>query len=120
MSPALLEVTVVRAADGASQVLFGVGLAIRPGEVVGLLGRNGMGKTTLIRSIIGLKSMQGGTVRFGDQAIAGWSADRIGRLGLAVVPEGRQIFPNLSVDEHLRAFAALGCTARLRAFSAPG
>ena len=106
MSPALLEVSDVRAAYGGSQVLFGVGLSIRAGEVVGLLGRNGMGKTTLIRSIIGLKSMQSGAVRFGDQSIAGWSADRIGRLGLAVVPEGRQVFPNLSVDEHLRAFAA--------------
>ena len=106
MSPVLLEAAEVRAAYGASQALFGVGLAIRSGEVVGLLGRNGMGKTTLIRSIVGLKAMQQGSVQFDGQSIAGWSADRIGRLGMALVPEGRQVFPNLSVDEHLRAFAA--------------
>lgn len=106
MAEPLLQVKGVRSAYGPSTVLLGVDLEIRPGEVVGLLGRNGMGKTTLIRSILGLKSLQSGEVRFEGAPIAGLTPDRIGRLGLALVPEGRQVFPNLSVDEHLRAFAA--------------
>jgi len=73
---------------------------------MGLLGRNGMGKTTLIRSLLGIKSPQAGSVRFEGAEINGHSSDKIARMGLAVVPEGRQVFPNLSVDEHLTAFAA--------------
>ncbi len=107
MKEALLQVDEVRAAYGASQVLFGVGLQVAAGEVVGLLGRNGMGKTTLIRSILGLKSTESGEIRFRGQSIRGLPADRIGRLGLAIVPEGRQVFPNLSVEEHLTAFSTV-------------
>lgn len=107
MADMLLEVRDVRAAYGASQVLFGVGLEVQAGQVVGLLGRNGMGKTTLIRSILGLKTTQSGEIRFRGAAIRGLPADRIGRMGLAVVPEGRQVFPNLSVEEHLTAFSAV-------------
>jgi len=106
MSQSLLQAQGLRAAYGASQVLFGIDFDIKAGEVMGLLGRNGMGKTTLIRSLLGLKSPQAGSVYFEGVAITGQSADRIARLGLAVVPEGRQVFPNLSVDEHLTAFAA--------------
>jgi branched-chain amino acid transport system ATP-binding protein len=106
MTEPLLQVTGIESAYGTSQVLFGVDLAVRPGEVVGLLGRNGMGKTTLIRTLMGLKPARAGEVRFASQAVTGWSPDRIGRMGLALVPEGRQIFPNLSVDEHLTAFQA--------------
>ena len=106
MTEPLLQVRGVRSAYGPSTVLFGVDLEIRPGEVVGLLGRNGMGKTTLIRSILGLKATQAGEVLFAGKALNGMSPDRIARLGLAVVPEGRQVFPNLSVHEHLQAFAA--------------
>jgi len=106
MSQSLLQAQGLRAAYGASQVLFGIDFDIKAGEVMGLLGRNGMGKTTLIRSLLGLKSPQAGSVHFEGVAITGQSADRIARLGLAVVPEGRQVFPNLSVDEHLTAFAA--------------
>jgi branched-chain amino acid transport system ATP-binding protein len=73
---------------------------------MGLLGRNGMGNTTLIRSLLGIKSPQAGSVRFEGTEITGHSSDKIARMGLAVVPEGRQVFPNLSVDEHLTAFAA--------------
>ena len=106
MSAVLLQAQGLRAAYGASQVLFGIDFEIRAGEVMGLLGRNGMGKTTLIRSLLGIKSPQAGSVRFEGTEITGHSSDRIARMGLAVVPEGRQVFPNLSVDEHLTAFAA--------------
>jgi branched-chain amino acid transport system ATP-binding protein len=107
MTEPLLQVSGARAAYGASQVLFGVDLSVGAGQVVGLLGRNGMGKTTLIRSILGLKAMAGGEVKFRGQLISGQSADRIGRLGIGIVPEGRQVFPNLSVEEHLTAFSAV-------------
>jgi branched-chain amino acid transport system ATP-binding protein len=106
MSAVLLQAQGLRAAYGASQVLFGIDFEIRAGEVMGLLGRNGMGKTTLIRSLLGIKSPQAGSVRFEGAEINGHSSDKIARMGLAVVPEGRQVFPNLSVDEHLTAFAA--------------
>ena len=106
MSAVLLQAQGLRAAYGASQVLFGIDFEIRAGEVMGLLGRNGMGKTTLIRSLLGIKSPQAGSVRFEGAEITAHSSDRIARMGLAVVPEGRQVFPNLSVDEHLTAFAA--------------
>ncbi|MGB4061752.1 MAG: ABC transporter ATP-binding protein [Burkholderiaceae bacterium] len=102
----LLEVSGLEAAYGPSQVLFGVDLAVQPGEVVTLLGRNGMGKTTTVRSILGLMAPQAGSVRFLGERLNGLAPDRIARMGLAVVPEGRQIFPNLSVRENLLAFAA--------------
>lgn len=106
MSALLLEVTDLQTAYGASQVLFGVGLQMRAGEVATLLGRNGMGKTTTVRSLLGLTPAQGGSVRFRGERIEHLAPDRIARMGMAVVPEGRQIFPNLSVAENLRAFAA--------------
>ena len=104
--PALLEIDDLRAAYGGSQVLFGIGLRIGAGDVATLLGRNGMGKTTTVRAVLGLLRPSGGTVRFLGERIEGLEPDRIARMGLAVVPEGRQIFPNLSVSENLRAFAA--------------
>ena len=81
-------------------------LEIGAGEVVALLGRNGMGKSTLVRTIFGQLPLQAGRLSFGGEDISGWAPDRIARLGLAIVPEGRQCFPNLSVREHLTAFAA--------------
>jgi branched-chain amino acid transport system ATP-binding protein len=105
MTEALLSVQNLRVAYGASQVLFDIDAQVQPGEVIGLLGRNGMGKTTLIRSIIGLKGIQSGSVAFEGQPVHGSRPDAIARMGVAVVPEGRQVFPNLSVDEHLSAFA---------------
>lgn len=91
---------------GLSQVLFEVSLDIQRGEVVALLGRNGMGKSTLIKTLFGLLPLSAGTLTIEGQNVAGWEPDRIARLGLAIVPEGRQCFPNLTVREHLTAFAA--------------
>ena len=105
MSEALLRAKGLETAYGQSQVLFGVDLEIRPGEVVALLGRNGMGKTTTIRSIMGLTPAQAGTVEFRGKRIERTTPDRIARAGVALVPEGRQIFPNLTVRENLVAFA---------------
>ena len=102
---ALLQVEDLETAYGASQVLFGVDLAIRPGEVATLLGRNGMGKTTTVRSIMGLTPARSGAIRFRGERIERQRPDRIARRGIALVPEGRQIFPNLSVRENLLAFA---------------
>jgi len=101
----LLEVQKLETAYGASQVLFGIDLAIEAGEVVTLLGRNGMGKTTTVRSIMGLTRAQGGAISFHGRRIEREAPDRIARMGIALVPEGRQIFPNLTVLENLAAFA---------------
>lgn len=101
----MLEVKSLEAAYGASQVLFGVDLAIGAGEVVSLLGRNGMGKTTTVRSILGLLRPRGGAITFAGASIAGAPAYRVAQAGIGLVPEGRQIFPNLSVRENLIATA---------------
>ena len=102
---ALLEVKHLQAGYGSSQVLFDVSFAIAAGGAATLLGRNGMGKTTSIRAVLGLTPALGGTVRFCGERVDGWSADRIARMGMALVPEGRMIFPTLSVRENLMAFA---------------
>jgi len=101
----LLEVERLESGYGAGPVLFGIDLAVGAGEMVTLLGRNGMGKTTTVRSIMGLTPARGGAIRFRGRAIERERPERIARLGMALVPEGRQIFPNLSVREHLVAFA---------------
>lgn len=104
--PALLQARGLEAGYGASQVLFGVDLEIPAGQVVTLLGRNGMGKSTTIKTLIGALALRGGELLFGGRALRGLRPDAIARLGVAVVPEGRQCFPNLTVREHLVAFAA--------------
>ncbi|HWI36081.1 MAG TPA: ABC transporter ATP-binding protein [Burkholderiales bacterium] len=101
----MLSVQSLETAYGASKVLFGVDLEINAGEMVTLLGRNGMGKTTTVRSIMGLTRAKAGSIRFRERAIEREAPDRIARMGIALVPEGRQIFPNLSVRENLVAFA---------------
>jgi len=101
----MLALEKVETAYGVSQVLFGIDLHIAPGETVSLLGRNGMGKTTTVRSIMGLTRTRAGTVTFRGRRIEREAPDRIARSGIALVPEGRQIFPNLSVRENLVAFA---------------
>jgi branched-chain amino acid transport system ATP-binding protein len=103
----LLRIESIESAYGNSQVLFGVSLEIGIGQVATLLGRNGMGKTTTIRSMMGLLKPRSGRVWFEGRDITQMTPDKIGRLGVALVPEGRQIFPNLSVRENLLAFA--GC-----------
>jgi branched-chain amino acid transport system ATP-binding protein len=102
----LLEISGLEVAYGPSQVLFGLDLSMAQGEASTLLGRNGMGKTTTLRAICGLEPVKAGSIRFAGEEIAGWRPDRIGRAGIALVPEGRQCFPNLTVDEHLVAFFA--------------
>jgi branched-chain amino acid transport system ATP-binding protein len=101
----LLELTGVDTCYGRSQVLFGLSLAIAPGEMVTLMGRNGMGKTTTVRSIMGLTPARAGSIRFAGQEVRGRSSFRIAQFGVGLVPEGRQIFPNLSVRENLVATA---------------
>ena len=105
MTP-LLEIRQLAAAYGESQVLFDIGCTIQEGEVATLLGRNGMGKTSTVRAICGMLPPRASSLRFDGIELAGLAPDRIARLGIALVPEGRQIFANLTVREHLIAFAA--------------
>ena len=102
----MLKVEGLETAYGVSQVLFGVSLDIAEGEVVTLLGRNGMGKTTTVLSLMGIVRPKGGSIRMGDQPLAGLPSYRIAKAGLGLVPEGRQVFPNLTVRENLVATAA--------------
>lgn len=102
----MLKVEGLEAAYGDSQVLFGVSFAIAAGEVVTLLGRNGMGKTTTVNSIMGLVRPRAGRVMIEGRDVAGEPPHRIAKCGLGLVPEGRQIFPTLSVEENLVATAA--------------
>lgn len=104
----LLEVQELEASYGASQALFGVDLALDQGEVVALMGRNGMGKTTTIRAICNLTPPLAGSVRFAGTPLHGLAAHRVARLGIGLVPEGRRCFPNLSVEENLVAAARPG------------
>ena len=101
----LLAIEGLEAGYGASQVLFGLDLDVREGEVATLLGRNGMGKTTTVRALFGLLPARSGTIRWRGEVVNGFSPQRLARLGLALVPEGRQVFPNLTVEENLVAFA---------------
>ena len=105
MSTAILEVSGLQTAYGCSQVLFDLSLEIEAGTMRSLLGRNGMGKTTTVRSIFGLTPARGGTIRFLGHRIEKLPPHKIGQLGIALVPEGRQIFPNLTVRENLVAFS---------------
>jgi branched-chain amino acid transport system ATP-binding protein len=102
----MLTVEGLQAAYGRSQVLFHVDLAVGEGQVVTLLGRNGMGKTTTVRAIMGLNRPMAGRVDFAGAAVAGWAPEAIARRGIGLVPEGRQVFPTLSVRENLIATAA--------------
>jgi branched-chain amino acid transport system ATP-binding protein len=102
----MLAVDHLQAAYGPAQVLFDICLRVGAGEVVTLLGRNGMGKTTTIRTLMGLLPACGGTAAFDGVSLIGLPPYRIAQAGLGLVPEGRQIFPTLSVEENLIATAA--------------
>ena len=106
MADALLAVENIETRYGVIQALFGVSLQIAPSEVVTLMGRNGMGKTTTVRSIMGLTQATSGSIRFNGQEIRTLPAYKVAQLGIGLVPEGRQIFPNLTVRENLVAAAA--------------
>jgi branched-chain amino acid transport system ATP-binding protein len=102
----MLRVSAIETFYGQSQVLFGVDLEVRAGQVVSLMGRNGMGKSTTVNAIMGLKTPRSGTIEFDNRPIHHFASHAIARAGLALVPEGRQIFPNLSLRENLIATAA--------------
>ena len=102
----MLNVDGIETFYGDSQVLFGMSLEVGAGEVVTLIGRNGMGKTTTVKSIMGMVPPRGGSVTFNGDTISGWPSYRVAQAGIGLVPEGRQIFPNLSVRENLVATAA--------------
>jgi len=103
----MLAVSNLEASYGAAKVLFDISLTINAGEVVTLLGRNGMGKTTTINAIMGLLHPTGGSITFDDRPMAGQPSYRIAQAGIGLVPEGRQIFPTLTVEENLLATAAV-------------
>jgi branched-chain amino acid transport system ATP-binding protein len=105
MNGALLAAEGLESFYGSSQVLFGMELSLGAGELVSLLGRNGMGKTTTVRTLMGLLAPRAGQVVFAGRDIAGLPAYKVAQAGLGLVPEGRQIFPNLTVRENLVATA---------------
>jgi branched-chain amino acid transport system ATP-binding protein len=104
----MLEIRGLETAYGRSQVLFGIDLEIAKAEVVSLLGRNGMGKTTTVRSIMGISRPRAGTITFENKTLNNLPSYRIAQAGLGLVPEGRQVFPNLTVRENLVATARKG------------
>jgi branched-chain amino acid transport system ATP-binding protein len=104
----MLELRDIETAYGRSQVLFGVTLEVGASQVVSLLGRNGMGKTTTVKSIMGICVPRAGAITFEGRALRGRPSYRIAQAGLGLVPEGRQVFPNLSVRENLVATARRG------------
>src|SRR5262245_3808983 len=101
----MLRITDIHTYYGDSHILQGISLSMERGQVVGILGRNGMGKTTLIRSIIGFTPPQRGQVLFKERDITKWPSNRVVSLGLGLVPQGRRVFPSLTVDENLSVAA---------------
>ena len=114
---ALLEATDLHTFYGASHVLHGVSFSIAQGETVTLMGRNGMGKTTTIRSVLGLTPPRSGEVRVRGNVVTGWPANRIAAQGIGLVPEGRGIFPTLTVTENLRVAQRPGAWTEERALA---
>ena len=112
MSEMLIEARGIHTYYGASHVLHGVDFVVRRGETLGLMGRNGMGKTTLLKSVLGLVPPRSGSVRIGGADMSQAAPHAIARLGIAYVPEGRGIFPNLSVRENLVMAARAGVDGR--------
>ena len=104
----MLTVSRLRSGYGRIPILFGVNLSVEDGEIVGILGHNGMGKTTLLRTLMGYLPATDGSVRLEDHDITRWTPTARARLGLGYVPQGREIFPSLTVAENLR----MGCVRR--------
>jgi branched-chain amino acid transport system ATP-binding protein len=113
----LLTVTGLKAGYGAAQVLFGVDLAVAEGEVITLLGRNGMGRSTTIKCLFGLLEPKAGEIEFSGKRTERLASHQIAKLGLGLVPEGRQIFPNLTVEENLVATARSNAANGLKDWS---
>ena len=113
----LLNVTGLKAGYGAAQVLFGVDLSVAEGEVITLLGRNGMGRSTTIKCLFGLLEPKAGEIEFGGKRTEALPSHQIAKLGLGLVPEGRQIFPNLTVEENLVATARANAANGLKHWS---
>lgn len=101
----LLRVENIDSFYGPSQVLFGMNMHVNEGEVVTLIGRNGMGKSTTVKSVMGMLRPRNGSITLGGTEMTGWPSYRVARAGIGLVPEGRQIFPNLTVRENLVANA---------------
>jgi branched-chain amino acid transport system ATP-binding protein len=97
----MLSVRELHSGYGSAEVLFGVTLEIGAGEMLALLGRNGMGKSTLIRSILGLTAVHSGTISVAGKEVSGWASHRVARAGIGWVPEGRQVFTDLTIEENL-------------------
>lgn len=106
MTSPLLQVSALAAGYGEARVLFDISLEVNPGEVVTLMGRNGMGKTTTIKCLLGILSPVSGSIQVSGQEMCGQPSYRLAQAGLGLVPEGRQVFPTLSVEENLVATAA--------------
>jgi len=113
MRAPLLAISGLESGYGEAQVLFGVDLAVGRGEVVSLMGRNGMGKTTTVRALMGLLPVTAGEIRFEGRSMAGASPFRMAQAGIGLVPEGRQIFPTLTVEENLIATASRNAAAHV-------
>jgi branched-chain amino acid transport system ATP-binding protein len=111
-SMSVLEIRGIHTYYGESHILHGVDLSVSQGQVVALLGRNGVGKTTTVRSIVGFTPPRRGNIKFKGKEIAGLSAQRIARMGISLVPQGRRVFGSLTVREHLKIFGANGEASR--------
>ena len=108
MSPPIIQTTALHTHYGASHILRGIDFTVNPGETIGLMGRNGMGKTTLLKSIMGIVKPSGGGITIKGQTMTGAATFEIAQQGVAYVPEGRGIFGNLSVKENLNMAARAG------------
>jgi branched-chain amino acid transport system ATP-binding protein len=107
MSQTLLKIEKLHAGYGAAQVLFGIDITIQAGQLITLLGRNGMGRSTVIKCLLGLLPVTEGAIEFSGESIKNLESFQIARKGIGLVPEGRQIFPNLTVEENLIATARI-------------